>query len=272
LKTDSIFYKIFATLPSAFFELVGETDPRTATYAFGSQEVKETSFRIDGIFLPPLRQPGFPIYFVEAQGYRDKKGENFYARFFGEIHLYLKDYQPVNDWRAVVIFTEKRFDPGIPPHYSEYENSPRVQRIYLNKLPQEVGERSLGLGILQLLGTPQKQAPEKGRTLIERTRQEFTDMTLQRNFIELVETVFIYKFPQLNFQEIGEMLGLGDLKQTRAYQEAEQAGREIGRDEKQQEMLRITIPLLLEKGMTVEEIAQHYKMPTETIQQFVRQN
>ncbi|KAM3106181.1 DUF2887 domain-containing protein, partial [Phormidesmis sp. 146-33] len=112
-----------------------------------------------------------------------------------------------------------------------------------------------------------KQAPAKGRALIERTRQELTDVTIQRNFIELVETVFVYKFPQLNFQEIGEMLGLGDLKQTRAYQEAEQAGREGEREE----MLQITVPLLLEKGMTVEEIAQYYKLPIETIRRFIPQ-
>jgi predicted transposase/invertase (TIGR01784 family) len=215
--------------------------------------------------------PQAPIYFVEAQAYREKKGENFYYRFFGEIHLYLKDYQPTHDWRGVVIFTEKRFDPGIPIHYAEYENNSRVQRIYLNQLPPEVGDRSVGLGLLQLIGTNQKQAPDKGRALIDRTRQELTDVTAQRNFIELIETIFVYKFPNLNFQEIGEMLGLGDLKQTRAYQEAEQAGREAGREEERQELLRITVPLLLEKGMTVEEIAVSLQFPIETIQLFIPQ-
>jgi len=260
LKTDSIFYKLFQTAPSAFFEVIGNTDPRTISYAFASQEVKQASFTIDGIFLPPFRMPRCPIYFVEAQAYRDKKGENFYYRFFGEIHLYLKDYQPVNDWRAVVIFTEKRFDPGLPIHYAEYENSPRLQRIYLNKLPPELGDRSLGLGILQLIGTAQKQAPEKGRALINRTRQELTDAVAQRNFIELVETVFVYKFPQLNSQEIGRMLGLSDLKQTRVYQEA--------KEEEREEMLTKMVPKLLKRGMTVEEIAADLDLPIETIQLF----
>jgi predicted transposase YdaD len=168
-------------------------------------------------------------------------------------------YQPVNDWRAVVIFTEKRFDPGLPPHYSEYENNPRLQRIYLNKLPLDVGDLSLGLGILQLLGTSQKQAPAKGRLLIERTRQELTDVTVQRNFIELIETVFVYKFPKLNTQEIGRMLGLSDLKQTRVYQEA------------QEEVLEKTVPLLLQAGMSVEQIATQLNFPVETIQRFVPQ-
>jgi predicted transposase YdaD len=105
---------------------------------------------------------------VEAQAYKEE--ENFYYRFFGEIHLYLKDYKPDHDWQAVVIFTEKRFDPGIPRHYAEYENSHRVQRIYLKKLPPEAGDCSLGLGLLQLIGTKPKQAPEQGRALIDRTR------------------------------------------------------------------------------------------------------
>lgn len=263
MKTDSIFYKVFQTAPETFFELIGETDPRTVNYAFGSQEVKQTSFRMDGIFLPPPRLPGFPIFFVEAQAYRDKPGENFYFRFFGEIHLYLKTYQPQNDWRAAVIFTEKRFDPGIPAQYSEYENNPRVQRIYLNRLSPEVGDRSLGLGILQLLGMTQKQAPERGRALIDRTRQELTDVTTQQNFIELIETIFVYKFPKLNSLEVARMLGLGDLKQTRVYQEAEQAGEE--------KILKAVVPLLLGNGMTVEQIAAHLNVSTETVQRFVSQ-
>ncbi|MBN8559396.1 MAG: hypothetical protein J0L70_02615 [Leptolyngbya sp. UWPOB_LEPTO1] len=54
-----------------------------------------------------------------------------------------------------------------------------------------------------------------------------------------------------------------DLKQTRAYQEAEQAGEE--------KVLRATVPLLLQKGMTIEEIAQYFKLSIETIQQFASQ-
>ncbi|MDJ0677965.1 MAG: DUF2887 domain-containing protein [Calothrix sp. MO_167.B42] len=35
------------------------------------------------------------------------------------------------------------------------------------------------------------------RELIALTRQELTDANAQRKFIELIETVFVYKFPQL---------------------------------------------------------------------------
>jgi predicted transposase/invertase (TIGR01784 family) len=267
VKTDSIFYKIFQLFPSAFFELIGETDPRTATYAFTSQEVKQTAFRLDGIFMPPPRLRQFPIYFVEAQAYREKR--NFYYRFLTQIYLYLNDYEPANAWQAVVIFTERRFDQTLPHHYSEYENSPRLQRIYLDELPPEVSDRSLGIALLKLLGTKPKDAPMKGRSLVNRTRQELTDLTVQQNFIELVETVFVYKFPKLSFSEVGEMLGLGDLKQTRAYQEALQEGREEGREEGRKEYLIRMVPKLLKKGWTVEEIAEDTGVPVETVQQFI---
>ncbi|BAS55187.1 hypothetical protein NIES2135_55450 [Leptolyngbya boryana NIES-2135] len=67
------------------------------------------------------------------------------------------------------------------------------------------------------------------------------------------------------------MWGRDDLKKTRAYQEAEQEGRRAGREEVRQEMLQITVSLLLEKGITIEEIAQHFKLPIETLQQFAFQ-
>lgn len=75
------------------------------------------------------------------------------------------------------------------------------------------------------------------------------------------------------------MWGQADLKRTRAYQEAEQEGRRAGRKEGRrtgreairQEFLQIAVPLLLEKGMTIEEIAQHFKLPIETLQKFASQ-
>jgi predicted transposase YdaD len=55
------------------------------------------------------------------------------------------------------------------------------------------------------------------------------------------------------------MLGLSDLKQTRVYQEA------------QEEVLEKTVPLLLQAGMSVEQIATQLNFPVETIQRFVPQ-
>lgn len=67
MKTDTIFYQIFQNFPGIFFELIGEPAATGDVYEFISVEVKQTAFRIDGLFLP---EPGLtqqPIYFLEVQ-------------------------------------------------------------------------------------------------------------------------------------------------------------------------------------------------------------
>lgn len=57
------------------------------------------------------------------------------------------------------------------------------------------------------------------------------------------------------------MLGLS-LEQTRIYQQAKAEGRE----EQKAEMLRVTVPLLLKTGMSVEQIAQELNVDLEAVQ------
>lgn len=71
LKTDSIFYRIFQSLPSTFFELINQPPSLASAYQFSSVEVKQLAFRIDGVFLP--NTPELPIYFAEVQFQPDKK-------------------------------------------------------------------------------------------------------------------------------------------------------------------------------------------------------
>lgn len=160
VSTDSLFYQLFQSYPTILFDLIGNPSPRTSTYSFSSQEVKQTSFRIDGILVPPLYATDLPIYFVEIQGYRDTKGD-LYPSFFGEIFLYLNDYRPANDWRGVMIFTKRNLDPGLPLHYQDFANSPRLQRVYLDELAVEITNCSIGLGVLQLIGESKMLHPSK---------------------------------------------------------------------------------------------------------------
>ncbi|MEA5550296.1 Rpn family recombination-promoting nuclease/putative transposase [Anabaena cylindrica UHCC 0172] len=246
MKTDSLFYEIFQTDPSIIFELINSKSPRIATYSFASVEVKETSFRMDGILVPPIYATDLPIVFVEVQGYRDTK-KVLYSSFISEIFLYLHDYQPVNDWEGVLIFTKRSLDPGLPRNYRIFGSSEQFHRIYLDELDESTG-LSLGLSLLQLVGLKEEIAKTRGKELITRTRQEVTDTKTQRKFIELIETVFVYKFPDLMREEIEAMLGLNELKQTRVYREALEEGLEQGKLK--------AVPLLLKAGMTVEEIAK----------------
>jgi len=70
--------------------------------------------------------------------------------------------------------------------------------------------------------------PEQAQQLIARTREELIDVVRQRQILELVETVLIYKFPNLSGQEVEQILGLNELRQTRVYQEALEEGRQEG--------------------------------------------
>jgi len=223
-------------------ELLGKDCSRASTYSFSSQEVKQTSFRLDGVLAPPDNATELPIYFIEVQAYSD--GELYY-RLFSEIFLYLKEYRPANDWQAVVMFTQKRFDLGLPLHYQDFAQSSRLSRIYLDELTTAVEDSSLELGVLQLIGVNSEVAPERARQLIQRTREELADTASQRQIVELVETVMIYKFPNLSRQEIEQMFGLSELKQTRYFQEVLQEG-------KQQGELTIVMRLLTRRLGTLE--------------------
>ena len=254
MRTDSLFYQLFQNYPNILFELLGNPSTPASSYSFTSQEVKQTSFRIDGIFVPTSNTPDLPIYFVEFQGYRDSKGD-LYPSFLSEIYLYLNDYRPQNDWRGVLIFTQRRLDPGIPQHYQEYAHSQRLQRIYLDELPTALTNYSLGFGILQLIGLRKEITPQSAQQLITRVQQELIDPTEQRQLIELVETVLIYKLPDKSRQEIEAMLGLNELKQTRVYQEALEEGLEQGREQGLEQGKLAAVPLLLQAGLSVEQIA-----------------
>lgn len=76
MKTDSLLYRIFQELPSTFFELIGKTASEAEAYRFESVEIKQTSFRIDGVFSPKSARSKRPLYFGEFQFY---KNQNLYC-------------------------------------------------------------------------------------------------------------------------------------------------------------------------------------------------
>jgi len=58
--------------------------------------------------------------------------------------------------------------------------------------------------------------------------EEAVDPALQEQVVKFIETVLVYKFPQLSRQEIETMFNYSDLKKTRVYQEAKEEGEQIG--------------------------------------------
>jgi predicted transposase/invertase (TIGR01784 family) len=78
------------------------------------------------------------------------------------------------------------------------------------------------------------------------------------------QTIIIYKFPQRSRKEIEQMLGLGELKQTKVYQEAKDEGKLEGKLE--------TVPFMLNLGATVEQIAATLGLDIEQVRQAAKSN
>lgn len=220
MKTDSIFYKIFQTAPGLFFELVGLSKQLGQSYEFRSVELKQTAFRIDGVFLP--RHDAFEqtVWFVEVQFQKDVE---FYYRFFAELFLFLRQNPQTVDWRAVVIFPNCSVEPEQIHLFRPLLDSLQVQRVYLDDFGIHSGE-SLGIGLMQLILAESDEAFELAKRLMPISTVEAQSNIENREIIDLIETIMIYKFPQLSREAIERMFGLSELKQTRVYQEALQEG------------------------------------------------
>ncbi|MFB2968919.1 Rpn family recombination-promoting nuclease/putative transposase [Aerosakkonema sp. BLCC-F183] len=259
MKTDSIFYRLFQTFPSIFFELLNLPPEEAENYQFSSVEVKQTSFRIDGVFLPNTDAIEPPIYFLEVQFQPDK---TFYSRFISEIFIYLDKTELKNNWRAIVIYPKRSTDTGETYRYIEFLNSGRVRRIYLDELSASA-EESIGIQVIKLIVEPEETAPTKVRELVNQAKQQITDETAQRELLQLIETIIVYKLPSKSREEIEAMFGLSELKQTRVYQEAFQEGEIAAK--------LATIPRLLGLGLSVEQIAQALELDVEEVSQAVQQ-
>jgi predicted transposase/invertase (TIGR01784 family) len=204
MRTDTIFYQLFQSYPSLLFELVGLPPEMAQGYQFSSAEIKELAFRFDGIFLPDT--PDKFIWFVEVQFH---KVEQFYRQFITEIMLYLNQYAPLQDWRAVAIFPNRNTEPAKSIHYQELFHASRLQVVYLNEIEAE----SPYVGLVKLIMTPEDRVIAPAQELVIKHGQV-------SGLLEFVETILAYKLKNLTREEIAAMFTLGDLKQTRVYQDA----------------------------------------------------
>ncbi len=288
MKTDSIWYNMFLKFPDIFFELIGEPTTGSNSYRFDSVEVKELSFRIDGVFLPKSKNPELPIHFVEVQFQKD---ENLYSRLFTEIFIYLRQHKPDHDWLVTVVYPSRSIEAVSPGWYREFFNSGRLQRIYLDELEPDKSP-TVGQGMVKLIVTPPNEAVSLAKGLFQQTKQDIASPKLQKDLIELLETIMVYKLPNKGREEIEAMFGLSELKQTKVYQEAKMEGiiegeikgrtegeikgrtegRIEGRTEGEINAKMEAVPGLLKLGLTVEQIATALKLSVEEIQQVVSSN
>ncbi len=73
----------------------------------------------------------YPFILLKFNFNQTKK---FYSRLFTEIFNYLDKTELTNTWRSVVIFPNRSLDTGDTERYAELLNSPRVTRVYLERI------------------------------------------------------------------------------------------------------------------------------------------
>ena len=129
MKTDSIFFEIFQKLPQTLFELLGEPAERGEQYEFRSVEVKQTAYRIDGVFIPKSGAVARTVIFVEVQFQKD---DGLYERLFSAIMMYLAQNPEVEDWRAVAVYPRRSVEQENRFRYRSLLQSEQFQVIYSN--------------------------------------------------------------------------------------------------------------------------------------------
>ena len=222
MRRDSIFYKLFQEAPTLLFELLEESPSNAEQYRFDSVAVKEPKFEIDGVFLPPDAEPGV-VYFCEVQFQRD---ELLYERLFGESFLYFyRNRQRFTDWEAVVIYPTRSTEQSETHPYRSLLNSNQVHRVYLDELGA-IEQLPLGVALMALTTIDEASTPFAARLLLARSQREESEAA-SRAIIEMLTTILVYKFTNLNRREAEAMLGI-TLEETRFYREAKEEGREQG--------------------------------------------
>jgi len=223
MRRDSIFYQLFRRSPALLFALLNDPPVNASRYQFDSVAVKEPTFAIDGVFLPPDSDAPGVVYFCEVQFQRD---DCLYERLFGEAFLYFyRNRDRFSDWRAVVIYPSQQIEQRDIRPYQALLQSHQVYRIYLDQLGA-IDQLPVGIALMVLTTLSDAETPAAARSLLTRT----PDPTALSHdaIMELVTTIMVYKFIHLSRQEVEQMLGI-TLQETRVYQEAKEEGRQEGR-------------------------------------------
>ncbi|MFN4280994.1 Rpn family recombination-promoting nuclease/putative transposase, partial [Thermosynechococcus sp.] len=170
-------------------------------YRFDSIELKETAFRIDGVFVPP--DSSGVVYFCEVQFQRDN---TFYERFFAEIFLYLRlKRHKFSDWQAVVIYPDPQTEQRNITPYAPLIKSDRLRRVYLNELgsPEQL---PLSLALMKLMTLSRAEMPKAAKFLAQSAQGKAVEK--REVIIELITRIMLYRFTTLNREEVLRMLGL----------------------------------------------------------------
>ena len=224
MKRDSIFYRIFQQFPDLLFDLLPNPPRMTQGYRFESIEVKETSFRIDGVLSPPDNRG--TVFFSEVQMQPDSK---LYERMFSEIGIYTyRHTEQFETWQAIAIYPTKSVEQKTTKIPTELFQSGRFLPIYLDQLGA-IEQLPLGIALLVLTILEGEEAIAQAQRLRDRAVQSQS----RDGIMDMLSTILVYKLTTLSRDEVNAMLNYttDELKQTRFYQEVMEETREEMREE-----------------------------------------
>jgi predicted transposase/invertase (TIGR01784 family) len=235
MRRDSIFYKLFQQFPPLLFQLLPTSPENADRYRFDSVGVKEPKFEIDGVFLPS--ETDGTVYFCEVQFQKD---EQLYERTFAESFLYFYGNRSrFSDWQTVIIYPTRSTEQSNFQPYHDLLSGDRIHRIYLNELGN-IRTLPIWVALMALTTLDESQAPAEAKYLLQRN---ITEQPSSQAIIELVTTIMVYKFEQLNQREVEIMLDI-TLQETRVYREIKAEGLEQGRS---QEAINLVIRQLTKR-------------------------
>lgn len=166
-----------------------------------------------------------------------------------------------DDWYGVIIFPSRNLEPKNTTIHRPLLDSNKVRVIYLDEL-DDSEEQSVGISLMQLTIASENQVVESAKRLIERVKEEETNILPQKNLLDIITTIAVYKFSNLKREEVEAMLGI-KLEETRVYREAKEEGREEGKQEAKLEL----VPAMLARGMSIEEVSELLGLTVEQVTQ-----
>jgi predicted transposase/invertase (TIGR01784 family) len=122
----------------------------------------------------------------------------------------------------------------------------------------------LGKSVLQLVTISDELVPGAVERVVSEVRK-LTDESFQRQVIELVERMLVYRFPDFSREVLQAMFTDADLKKTRFYREAFQEGLEEGLQEGRLDERRQLIVRLRQRGFSQQEVMEMLELSLEQV-------
>ena len=213
MKQDTLFYHLFLTHSEQSLRWLAIENPDA--YNFKAIEVKEKAYRIDVVFLPKEDQPDLPIIFVEVQFQPDI---DLFSRMVGEIVIYLTQHKPNRLWQAIMIYPNQSVARAPRLEFSPFTALKQFKNLFLDELLQQPKPE---YAILNLILCPEPET----RAIVKNIVENYQD--LNKELVDLIETILIYKLPNISTEDIKAMLAINEvrLQDTRFYQEVAQISR-----------------------------------------------